>query len=221
MNVLFDLDGTLTDPGDGFVACVSHALAKLECRPHADHEIRRHVGPPLEETLARLIEDRAKIPAAVAFYRERYASLGYLENAVYPGIEEALRALHSRGMHLFVATSKPTVYAERILAHFGLDRFFRGIYGSELDGTRSNKTELLSHLLARELLRPESTFMVGDRAQDMLAAVANGAQPVGALWGYGSRGELAQSGATAFCEQARDLPPLLMGLISRRASTTG
>jgi phosphoglycolate phosphatase len=221
VNGLLDRDGTLPDPGAGVVASVSHALAKLQCRPYADHEIRRHVGPPLEETLAHLLEDRSMIPAAVAFYRERYASLGYLENAVYPGIEEALRALRSEELRLFVATSKPTVYAERIVAHFGLERFFRGVYGSELDGARSNKTELLSHLLARELLRPESTFMVGDRAQDMLAAVANGAQPVGALWGYGSRGELAQAGATAFCEQARELPPLLMGLISRRASTTG
>jgi phosphoglycolate phosphatase len=221
VNVLFDLDGTLTDPGEGFVACVSYALSKLECRPYAHDEIRRHVGPPLEETLAHLLEDRAMIPAAVAFYRERYASLGYLENAVYPGIEEALRALRSEEMRLFVATSKPTVYAERIVAHFGLERFFRGVYGSELDGARSNKTELLSHLLARELLRPESTFMVGDRAQDMLAAAANGVHPVGALWGYGSREELAQAGATAFCEQARDLPPFLMGLISRRASTAG
>ena len=210
LNVLFDLDGTLTDPGEGFVACVSHALAKLECRPYADHEIRKHVGPPLEETLARLLEDRAKIPAAVAFYRERYASIGYLENAVYPGIKEALRALHSRGMRLYVATSKPTVYAERIVAHFGLDRLFRGVYGSELDGRRSDKGSLLSHLLARESLPAASTFMVGDRAQDMLAAVANGVHPVGALWGYGSREELAGAGAALLCERPPDL-----GLLGR------
>ena len=221
LNVLFDLDGTLTDPGDGFVACVSYAIERIGCRPHADDEIRTHVGPPLEETLARLLEDQAQIPAAVAFYRERYASQGFLENTVYPGVEDALQALHSRKMQLFVATSKPTVFAERILEHFGPARYFRAVYGSELDGTRSNKTQLLSHLLARERLRPESTFMLGDRAQDMLAAAANGAHPVGALWGYGSREELAQAGATAFCEQARDLPPFLMGLISRRARTTG
>lgn len=207
MNVLFDLDGTLTDPGDGFVACVSHALAKLECRPYADHEIRKHVGPPLEETLARLIEDRAKIPAAVAFYRERYASLGYLENAVYPGIEEALRALHSRGMRLFVATSKPAVYAERILAHFGLARFFAAVYGSELDGTRSNKTELLAHLLGKE--RISSAVMVGDRAQDIAAALAFDLHPVGALWGYGSQAELVAAGARTLCRQPSALPSLI------------
>jgi phosphoglycolate phosphatase len=207
VNVLFDLDGTLTDPGDGFVACVSHALAKLECRPYADPEIRRHVGPPLEETLARLIEDRAKIPAAVAFYRERYASLGYLENAVYPGIEEALRALHARGMRLFVATSKPTVYAERILAHFGLDRFFRGIYGSELDGTRSDKARLLAYVLDKECIA--EGVMVGDRAQDIAAALAFDLHPVGALWGYGSQAELVAAGARTLCGQPSALPSLI------------
>ena len=207
MNVLFDLDGTLTDPGDGFVACVSYALSRLECRPYAHHEIRRHVGPPLEETLAHLLEDRAKIPAAVAFYRERYASLGYLENAVYPGIEGALRALHSEGMRLFVATSKPTVYAQRILEHFGLERFFAAVYGSELDGTRSNKTELLAHVLDKEAIA--EGVMVGDRAHDVAAALAHRLYPVGALWGYGSREELAAAGATALCERPADLPAFL------------
>lgn len=219
VNVLFDLDGTLTDPGEGFVACVAYALGKLGCRPHAEGEIRRHVGPPLEETLARLLESQAQIPAAVAFYRERYATTGYLENAVYPGIEHALQELHSRGMRLFVATSKPAVYAERIVEHFGLARYFRAVYGSELDGTRSNKVELLGHLLDRESI--SDAVMVGDRAQDMAAARAHGVHPVGALWGYGSREELAQAGAAAFCEQAQDLPPFLMSLISRRARTRG
>lgn len=208
MNVLFDLDGTLTDPGDGFVACVSHALAKLECRPYADHEIRKHVGPPLEETLARLIEDRAKIPAAVAFYRERYGTTGFLENTIYSGIEAALAELHSRKMNLFVATSKPTVYAERILEHFGLSHHFRAIHGSELDGTRSNKTQLVQHILAGESLDPAQTLMVGDRAQDMAAARAHGLHAVGALWGYGSREELVGAGATLLCETPRDLEKL-------------
>jgi phosphoglycolate phosphatase len=208
MNVLFDLDGTLTDPGDGFVACVSHALATLGCRPCLDHEIRRHVGPPLEETLARLIDDRSKIPAAVALYRERYGAQGYLENAVYPGTEAALDALHSQGVGLFVATSKPTVYAERIVEHFGLSRFFRGIYGSELDGTRSDKAQLVSHVLVSEALSRETTVMVGDRAQDMTAARKNGLYPVGALWGYGTREELVAAGAVSLCETPRELPPL-------------
>lgn len=207
MNILFDLDGTLSDPGEGFVACVSYALSKLECPPHAHGEIRRHVGPPLEETLAHLIEDRAKIPAAVAFYRERYASVGYLENAVYPGVERALRELQSRQMNLFVATSKPTVYAERILEHLGLAQFFRAVYGSELDGTRSGKTELLAHVCEKENI--SCGVMIGDRAQDMTGALANGLTPVGALWGYGSREELGGAGARLLCERPADLPAKL------------
>jgi phosphoglycolate phosphatase len=206
VNVLFDLDGTLTDPGDGFVACVSYALANLACRAYSDHEIRRHVGPPLEETLARLIEDRTKIPAAVALYRERYGVQGFRENTVYPGIEAALAELHSRGMQLFVATSKPTVYAERVVEHFGLRRFFRGVYGSELDGTRSKKTQLVRHVLARGSLTPAQTLMVGDRAQDVAAALAHGLHPIGALWGYGSQAELVAAGARTLCEQPSTLP---------------
>ena len=217
LNVLFDLDGTLTDPGDGFVACVSYAIERIGCRPHADDEIRTHVGPASDKQDAAL--EYIKWFAQPEIQAKWWQLGGY--SALRAVVEDALQALHSRKMQLFVATSKPTVFAERILEHFGPARYFRAVYGSELDGTRSNKTQLLSHLLARERLRPESTFMLGDRAQDMLAAAANGAHPVGALWGYGSREELAQAGATAFCEQARDLPPFLMGLISRRARTTG
>jgi phosphoglycolate phosphatase len=205
VNLLFDLDGTLTDPGDGFVACISYALAKLECPARSPAEIRRHVGPPLQETLARLLEDQSKLPDAIALYRERYSSRGYLENAVYPGIVEVLVRLHARA-HLYVATSKPTVYAERILEHFGLRRYFRAVYGSELDGTRSSKKELLGHLLNRESIREAA--MIGDRAEDMRGARANGLQAVGALWGYGSREELAAAGADTLCENPADLQQL-------------
>lgn len=170
----------------------------LRSRRHAnDHEIRKHVGPPLEETLARLIDDRSKIPAAVALYRERYGTQGYLENAVYPGIEAALDTLHSAGAALFVATSKPTVFATRILEHFGLSRYFRRVYGSELDGARSNKIDLLRHVCAAENI--SGGMMVGDRAQDIVAALAVGLTPVGALWGYGSREELEEAGARLLC----------------------
>jgi phosphoglycolate phosphatase len=212
VNVLFDLDGTLTDPGEGFVNCVSEALSKLGCLRHSPGEIGKHVGPPLQETLALLLDgDGAKVAAAVTLYRERYGTLGYLENSVYPGIEPALAALQARGISLYVATSKPTLYARRILEHFGLAHFFRAIYGSELDGTRSRKAELIAHLLGAESLDPMQTTMVGDRAQDMAGALANGVRPVGALWGYGSREELADAGARVFCEQPAQLPELKLG----------
>ena len=210
MNVLFDLDGTLTDPGDGFVSCVTYALSKLDCRAYSHAEIRKHVGPPLEETLRHLLDGNdSKVEAAVALYRARYGSEGYLENAVYPGIERALGALRADGAALFVATSKPSIFAARILAHFGLSDYFQAIYGSELDGTRSNKAQLISHLLQRQSLAAASTVMIGDRAQDVAGALANGVRPIGALWGYGSREELSNAGATLLCEHPSQLPTML------------
>ncbi|MGQ0545122.1 MAG: HAD hydrolase-like protein [Betaproteobacteria bacterium] len=207
MNILFDLDGTLTDPGEGFVACVSYALAKLGCPPRSEPEIRRHVGPPLQETLARLIEDQEKIPHAIELYRERYGAEGLLQCRVYPGIEPALHALLSTGTRLFVATSKPVVFAERIVEHFGLRGFFSGVYGSELDGTRSNKVQLLEHLLREEEI--SRAVMIGDRAEDIRAALAHGLRAVGALWGYGSREELDAAGATALCEHPSGLATVI------------
>ena len=152
------------------------------------------------------------IQPAVALYRERYGVRGFLENTVYPGIEAMLRALHAQKMVLYVATSKPTLFAERIVEHFGLARYFRAVYGSELDGTRSGKSHLLSHLLAREDLRAQECAMVGDRAQDIAAARANGVHPVGALWGYGSEAELVAAGARVLCPQPSSLPGLIAGL---------
>lgn len=207
MNVLFDLDGTLTDPAEGFVACLSYALLQFE-RPCSDAEIRRHIGPPLQETLALLLDDRSMIPDVLALYRERYGSEGLFRCTVYPGIAETLAALRSRRVTLMVATSKPTIYAKRILDHHGLSKYFDAVYGSELDGTRAGKAELIAYLLQSESI--EKAVMVGDRAQDMAAALAHGLHAVGALWGYGSREELAGAGAAGLCERPSDLPALLL-----------
>ena len=217
VNALFDLDGTLTDPGDGFVRCVTHALSVLNCPGHSPREIRKHVGPPLEETLGKLLDgDRAKVRAAVALYRERYATEGYLENKVYPGIERALEDLRREGVALFVATSKPSVFARRILEHFRLADLFQGIYGSELDGTRSNKAQLIEHILTAESLVRGSTVVIGDRAHDMVGALANGVRPIGVLWGYGTRDELANAGATALCEHPSEWSKLPSFALVRR-----
>jgi phosphoglycolate phosphatase len=209
-NALFDLDGTLTDPGDGFVNCISHALSKLKCLAHTPAEIRRYVGPPLEETLGKLLGgDVTKVSAAVALYRERYGTVGYLENAVYPDVRETLEELKRGGIVLFVVTSKPTVFANRILDHFGLTRFFEGVYGSEFDGTNAHKTHLIAHVLRAESLPEAATVMIGDRAHDIVAALANGVSAIGVLWGYGSREELANAGASALCERPSELAGLL------------
>jgi len=128
---------------------------------------------------------------------------------LYPGIPDALAALVDRGARLIVATSKPTIYAERIIEHFGLGGSIRAVYGSELDGTLSDKAGLIAHVLESERLSRAATSMVGDRSHDMIGARANEVIPVGVLWGYGSREELESSGASALCERPVELTEVL------------
>lgn len=198
-DILFDLDGTLTDPKPGICACIRFALERLgkPCPP--DQELETCIGPPLQESFARLLGDPALVPSAVAAYRERFKESGMYENTVYPGIEDLLVSLAPRA-RLWVATSKPQVFAEAILSHFRLDTYFTGVYGSALDGTRSDKGELLEYGRAREGWMPQSTVMVGDRRQDMDAAIRHAFAALGVLWGYGSRSELLEAGAGAVAE---------------------
>jgi phosphoglycolate phosphatase len=212
VNILFDLDGTLTDPREGILQCLKYTLMSLGRACPLDAELERTIGPPLQETFGLLLGtgDRAQIEAAIALYRQRYNSKGIFENQVYPGIPSALARLQSLGAALYVATSKPCVFAERIVEHFGLKDFFRAVYGSELDGTRSDKRELIGHILEVEPISAASSFMVGDRALDVVGAMAHRILPVGALWGYGSRDELVAAGATVLCERPEMLADVLL-----------
>ena len=195
MNILFDLDGTLTDPGVGIVSCIRYALERLGRELPPDQALSRYIGPPLRESFGEILHtsDKCAIDHAVNVYRERYSTIGLLENEVYPGIPEALAQLSERGVTLFVATSKPEIYAQRILEHFGLAGHFRRIWGCELDGARSDKGELIAHVLLREKLARSETLMIGDRSHDAVGARANGIVPVGVLWGYGDEAELASA----------------------------
>ena len=209
MNILFDLDGTLTDPREGIVACIKHGLASLGEPSPRDSDLERFIGPPLHDTFARLLSgDGARIEAAIQAYRERFATLGLFENTVYSGIPEVLESLGALGAELFVATSKPQVFAEQILAHFGLAKHFKEVFGSELSGVRSDKGELIGHALATARLRSDDTVMVGDREHDVRGARRNHVRAVGVLWGYGSREELTAAGAERLLEQPSDLGAL-------------
>ena len=192
MNVLFDLDGTLTDPGLGITRCIEHALVSLG-RPAPDLEsLRRFVGPPLQQSFAEILEtrDEGTVAEAVRLYRERFVAAGMFENSVYPDVPEGLAALKRAGHRLWVVTSKPHVFARRIVEHFGLAGLFEEVYGSELSGENADKTDLLRVVLAREAIRPEDACMIGDRALDVVAARVHGVEAVAVLWGYGSREEL-------------------------------
>jgi phosphoglycolate phosphatase len=212
VNVLFDLDGTLTDPREGIVACLKYALLGLGHDCPSDLDLARFIGPPLKESFAVLLHtaDRKQINAAVELYRQRFSSKGMLDNTVYPGIHSALTTLRGRGALLFVTTSKPRVFAERIVEHFGLKEYFCAVYGSELDGTRSDKGELIAHVLQAESLSPHSTVMVGDRAHDVVGAKVHGVFPIGVLWGYGSSDELIAAGATTLCAKPETLDNMLL-----------
>ena len=150
-----------------------------------------------------------KVSKAVALYRDRFTSIGMYQNVVYPGVPAALAALHGLGARLFVATSKVTRFAERIIEHFQLADHIRCVHGSELDGTRGNKAELISHILQVESLPATQTCMVGDREHDMVGARVNAVCGIGALWGYGSRRELLAAGASFVCEEPSRLARLL------------
>jgi phosphoglycolate phosphatase len=209
--VLFDLDGTLTDPREGITRCIAHALERMGVRPPPLDALTFAIGPPLRDSLAQLLgtSERAAVERALAHYRERFADVGLFENAPYDGIHDALAAIHASGARLFVATSKPLVYAERIVRHFDMDAHFVEVHGCELDGTREDKRDLLAHLLPRHGIAPDRAVMIGDRGVDMRAARHHGVRAVGALWGYGSAEELQSAGAHALCESPAHLPRAL------------
>ena len=145
--VFFDLDGTLTDPKPGITQCIAHAMTKLGRTAPEPDSLRWCIGPPLRGSFARLLDtdDDAMLDRAIALYRERFGTVGLFENALYPGIADAIETVRAGGLATFVATSKPHVFATRIVAHFGLAPLFDHVYGSELDGTRVDKGELLAH----------------------------------------------------------------------------
>jgi phosphoglycolate phosphatase len=204
---LFDLDGTLTDPREGITRSIAHALERMGVAPPPLVELEFAIGPPLRASLARLLgtESRDAVETALAHYRERFADVGLFENAPYEGIEDALRALAATGATLVVATSKPAVYARRIVEHFALGAYFAEVHGCELDGTREDKRDLIAHILPHHGFEATRAVMIGDRGVDMRAARHHGLTAVGALWGFGSREELDEAGAHAVCASPRDL----------------
>lgn len=207
MQLLFDLDGTLTDPGLGITRCLAHALEQLGRPAPARAELERFIGPPLQQNFAELLgsTDAGLISEAIARYRDRFGETGLFENEVYPGIPELLAELRAAGHELRVVTSKPTLYATRIAAHFELDGHFAEVHGSELSGERCDKGELLAHLLDTEPLAREDCVMIGDRSHDVRGARANGLRSIGVLWGYGSHDELTEAGAGRLCADLGEL----------------
>jgi phosphoglycolate phosphatase len=192
MNLLFDLDGTLTDPGVGITRCIQHALRTMGRAVPATPDLLRFVGPPLRGTFAELLRtsDAEQVEDAIRIYRDRFTAVGMFENQVYAEVPEAVGDLRGAGHRLWVVTSKPHVYARRIVDHFGLGAAFESVYGSELSGANVDKADLIRVVLHEEKLDAGETWMIGDRAQDILGARSNGVASIAALWGYGTEDEL-------------------------------
>lgn len=211
-NLLFDLDGTLTDPQEGIIRCIQHALEK-DGRPVPAHaDLLWCIGPPLNESMARLAPelDEAGVWRLVKLYRERFAIVGLYENGVYPEIP-ALLAKLSQTHNIYTATSKPQVFAQEIIRHYGLAPYFRFVYGSELDYSRADKAELITYILTQEKIDPRDALIVGDRLHDVRGAKKTGILSVGVTWGYGGREELEAAGA----DHVVDTVPELESLLSR------
>ncbi|BDS07630.1 hydrolase [Oceaniferula spumae] len=207
MHILLDLDGTLTDPKVGILTSLQHALKELgEPVPHID-ELDWCIGPPLKDALLTMFGEKQpeKVNEGVRHFRERFGDVGLFENEVYPEIPEILTAMRKDGHVLHIATSKPEVFAQRILDHFKLTSHFTSINGSELDGTRGDKGELIAHILATQSIASDDAVMIGDRKHDIIGAGKNAVTGIGVLWGYGSQEELEIAGAKMCADSPRNL----------------
>lgn len=213
--LLFDLDGTLTDPKVGICTCVQYALASFGIEEPDIDRLTPFIGPPLKDSFMEFYSmDEGQAESAVAKYRERFQDTGLFENELYDGIPKMLEALNSKGMYLAVASSKPTVFVERILEHFQIKKYFKVIVGSELDGTRVNKDEVVAEAL-RQLfgdnpVEKEKVYMIGDRRFDVEGARAAGVESVGVAYGYGDMEELREAKADYIVRSVEELQDFLL-----------
>lgn len=212
--LLFDLDGTLTDPMEGITKSVQYALRSFGIDVEDRAELCRFIGPPLKESFANFYGfDPEKVDEAIAKYREYFTPTGIFENEVYEGIPQMLKGLKEAGKALILATSKPTQYAIQILEHFSLDSYFSFVAGSNFDGTRVKKAEVIGYALEENGIEDRSAvIMVGDREHDILGAKAVGVESVGVLYGYGNAEEFAQAGADYVASTVEELWRLLSEL---------
>lgn len=211
--LFFDLDGTLTDPKEGITRCIQYSLERIGRPFPPSDELIKYIGPPLRWTFPDLLgtDEAGLTDAAIHHYRQRYADVGLFENEVYAGIPELLSRLRDDGFTLYVVTSKPTVYAERIVRHFDLDEYFTGVFGPDLDGRFDDKTELVRHLLKELSIEPAKAVMIGDRASDITAGKANDVRTLGVTYGFGSPEELAAAGPDHICHSPAEMYSVLKG----------
>ena len=205
--ILFDLDGTLTDPGLGITNSVMYALKKFNIEVEDRTSLYKFIGPPLRESYAKYYHlSDEEITRAVAYYREYFSVKGIYENVLYDGIAELLEQIKDSGRKVVLATSKPEEFAAEILRYFHIDHYFDFVAGSTMDGTRVRKADVIAYALESHGITDLSlAVMVGDREHDILGAGEIGLDSIGVLYGYGSREELENAGATYIAEHVADI----------------
>ena len=206
--IFFDLDGTITDSGEGIMNCATLALEHFGLPVPDREQMRVFVGPPLDQTFIKFGVPADKTDEAIKVFRSRYTTVGKFENFPYPGVADMLQSLKSQGHRLFVATSKPEVMANEVLRHFDLDGYFEQIAGATLDGSRSHKADVITYLLG---LTGDvgQTLMVGDTAFDVIGAAAHGIPTIGVSWGYGAIEDMEKAGAIAIAHSMAELVALI------------
>ncbi|MEE1037148.1 MAG: HAD family hydrolase [Oscillospiraceae bacterium] len=206
--ILFDLDGTLTDSGEGIINCAQLALEHFGLNIPSREEMRVFVGPPLHETFQKFGVPAEQVDEAIKIYRSRYIPIGKFENTPYPGIRELLETLVAHGHRLYVATSKPEAMSVEILEHFDLARYFTMICGATMDKSRSTKEAVIAYLLETNG-KADDMIMVGDTAFDVIGAKAHGISTIGVSWGYGTVEDMEKAGAAAIAHNTHELLSLL------------
>lgn len=211
--ILFDLDGTLTDSAPGILNSVRYACRKLGLEMPDEATLHRFLGPPLPSSFRDYLHlNETDVARAVAAFREYYPDKGIFENEVYPGIPELLRDLKRAGKTVVMATSKPEVFAKRIMERFALADCFDAICGATIDETRTDKGDVIAYALQTAgITEQQQVVMVGDREHDVKGALRNGLPCIGAVYGYGSAEELTGAGAVALADTVEDLHTLLLG----------
>ena len=208
--IIFDLDGTITDPKVGITKSIDYALRHFGIETSNLDSLCKYIGPPLMEAFQEDYDfSEGKAKSAVSKYREYFNVTGIYENIVYAGVEEMLQNLRDKQKKLMIATSKPTDFATRILEHFNLIQYFDFVAGSEMDGRRSNKADVIRFVIEEnQILDISEAIMIGDRKHDIIGAKVTGIDSVGVLYGYGDKDELTQAGADYILETVEDISDL-------------
>lgn len=208
--ILFDLDGTLADSKEGIINCVRYALESMGIKETNTNKLMKFIGPPLVDGFMEYYGmNRDDALSCVKKYRERYTDIGIFENSMYDGVDMLLKNLKNAGKTIALATSKPTVYAKRILEHFGIIEYFDILVGAEFDGTRNEKSEVIKEVL-RQANGYNNPIMVGDRMHDCIGARENNLDCIGVLYGFGEDGELVKNGAIALVKTVAELEEMLL-----------